>query len=145
MQLKTILNRVTNNRSFVVEKARWCEDFGGLSLEIEMRPRTNGRPTCSGSAQVRPGYDRAEEPRRFEFVSLWMIAVFFLYRMRRVNCPTCGVKVERVPWAEGKSPMTAEYKWFLARWSRRMCWKDASETFCASWDRVCDAVKQAVL
>ncbi len=129
MQLKTILNRVTNYRSFVVEKARWSEDSGELSLEIEMQPRTNGRPTCSGSGQVRPGYDRAEEPRRFEFVPLWMIAVFFLYRMRRVNCPTCGVKVERVPWAEGKSPMTAEYKWFLARWSRRMCWKDASETF----------------
>jgi transposase len=64
--------------------------------------------------------------------------------MRRVNCPACGVKVERVPWAEGKSPMTTEYKWFLARWSRRMCWKDVSEMFCVSWDRVYDAVKQAV-
>ena len=46
-------------------------------------------------------------------------------RMRRVECPTCGIKVERVPWAQGKSPMTTEYKWFLARWARRMCWKVA--------------------
>jgi len=27
--------------------------------------------------------------------------VFFLYRMRRVDCRDCDVKVERVPWAEG--------------------------------------------
>ena len=144
MQLKTILNRVTNYKSFVVEKVNWVENSEQLALEVEMRPRANGRPICSGCGKVRPGYDRAAEPRRFEFVPLWMIPVFFLYRMRRVNCPACGVKVERVPWAEGKSPMTTEYKWFLARWARRMCWKDVSETFGVSWDRVYDAAKHAV-
>ena len=28
--------------------------------------------------------------------------MYFVYAMRRVDCPTCGVTVERVPWAEGK-------------------------------------------
>ena len=145
MQLKTILNRVTNYKSFVIRKVNWVEDSEELALEVTILPRANGRPICSGCGEVRPGYDRAEEPRRFEFVPLWMIPVFFLYRMRRVNCPSCGVKVERVPWAQGKSPMTTEYKWFLARWARRMCWKDISEMFGVSWDRVYDAVKEAVL
>ncbi|KKK71047.1 hypothetical protein LCGC14_2917860 [marine sediment metagenome] len=115
MQLKTILNRVTNYKSFVVEKVSWAEDSEQLALVVTMRPRANGRPICSGCGKVRSGYDRAAEPRRFEFVPLWMIPVLLLYRMRRVDCPTCGVKVERVPWADGKSPMTTEYKWFLAR------------------------------
>ena len=144
MQLKTILNRVTNYKSFVVEKVSWAEDSEQLALVVTMRPRANGRPICSGCGKVRSGYDRAAEPRRFEFVPLWMIPVLLLYRMRRVDCPTCGVKVERVPWADGKSPMTTEYKWFLARWARRMSWKEVSETFRVSWDRVYDAVKQAV-
>lgn len=144
MQLKTILNRVTNYKSFVVEKVNFTENSEQLALEVSMRPRANGRPICSGCGKVRPGYDRAEEPRRFEFVPLWMIPVVFVYCMRRVDCPTCGVKVERVPWAKGKSPMTTEYKWFLAGWARRMCWKDVSETFRVSWDRVYDAVKHAV-
>ena len=144
MQLKTILNRVTNYKSFVVGKVKWVENGEELSLEVEMRPRANGRPICSGCGKARPGYDRAETPRRFEFVPLWMISVVFVYYMRRVKCPTCGAVVERVPWSEGKSPMTTEYKWFLARWARRMCWKDVAETFCVSWDRVYDAVKQAV-
>jgi len=144
MQLKTILNRVTNYKSFVVGKVKWAEDSEALSLEVEMRPRANGHPICSGCGGKAPGYDRSRTPRRFEFVPMWMISVVVLYCMRRVNCPTCGVKVERVPWAEGKSPLTTEYKWFLARWARRMSWKEVSEAFRVSWDSVYTAVKQAV-
>lgn len=52
--------------------------------------------------------------------------------------------MERVPWAEGKSNLTTEYSWFLAGWARRMSWKEVAGAFHASWDRVYEAVKQAV-
>ena len=136
MQLKTILNRVTNYKSFVVGKVRWVEEPTGQALEIELHPRANARPLCSECGKACPGYDRASQPRRFEFIPLWMIPVYLVYWMRRVDCPRCGVKVERVPWAEGKSPMTTEYRWFLARWAKRMCWKDVAIAFRISWDRV---------
>ena len=144
MQLKTIVNRVTNYKSFVIGKAKWSENSDQPELEIEIEPRANGRPICSGCGKKRPGYDRDKQPRRFDFIPVWAIAVIFVYRMRRVNCPDCGVKTERVPWSDGKSPMTTEYKWFLARWARRMCWKDVSEAFGVSWDWVYKAVKHAV-
>lgn len=144
MQLKTIINHVTQYKSFVVGNVRWLEVSGEVSLEVELRHRANGRPICSGCGEVAPGYDRAQEPRRFEFVPLWMIPVFFVYFMRRVDCANCGVKVERVPWSDGKSPTTTEYKWFLARWAKRMSWKEVGEAFCVSWDRVYEAVKCAV-
>lgn len=143
MQLKTILNRVTDYKSFVFGKVRWLEGESP-ALEIELEPRANGRPVCSGCGKVRPGYDQSSEPRRFEFVPLWGILVYFLYCMRRVDCPECGVKVERVPWADGKDTLTTEYRWFLAGWAKRMSWKDVSEAFHVSWDQVYDAVKQAV-
>jgi len=144
MQLKTIVNRVTNYKSFVVGKVKWSGNADQLELEIEMRPRANGHPICSGCEKKRPGYDRAEQPRRFSFIPIWAIAVVFVYHMRRVDCPDCGVKVERVPWADGKSSLTTEYQWFLARWARRMSWKEVAEAFCVSWDRVYEAVKHAV-
>ena len=103
MQMKTILNRVSHFKSYVFGKVRWQQDGSRLALEVELQPRSNGRPICSGCDKVRPGYDQAAEPRRFEFVPIWGIMVYFVYRMRRVNCPQCGVKVERVPWAEGNS------------------------------------------
>jgi hypothetical protein len=38
-------------------------------------------------------YDRLA-PRCFEFVPVWVcLRVFFLYMMRRVECPRCGVTV----------------------------------------------------
>jgi len=42
---------------------------------------------------IGPCYDTLK-PRRFEFVPLWGIPVFFEYAMRRVDCPRCGVSVE---------------------------------------------------
>jgi transposase len=146
MHIKVILNRVTQYKSFVYEEVTWLKSSNDklLGLEVKIRPRNNGRPICSGCDKVRPGYDRAAEPRRFEFVPLWGIMVYFVYHMRRVNCATCGVKVELVPWAQGKSSLTTEYKWFLARWAKRMSWKAVSETFHVSWDKVYEAAKHAV-
>ncbi len=109
-----------------------------------MRARGNGLPACSVCGERCSGYDTQPASRRFNFIPLWMIPVVLVYTMRRVNCPTCGVKVERVPWAEGKSPLTTDYQWFLAGWARRMSWKEVATCFEVSWDHVCNSVKHAV-
>jgi transposase len=90
-------------------------------------------------------YDRSKEARRFEYVPLWGIAVFFLYRMRRVECRRCDkVLIERVPWCDGKHSQTTTYRWFLARWARRLSWSEVASIFRTSWDSVCRAVEHAV-
>jgi transposase len=144
MLLKTILNRIDPHKSFVYGKDRMLEEEGKLAIEVEVEPRTNGRPICSGCGKPGPAYDHMPQPRRFEYVPLWGIAVYWIYTMRRVDCPRCGVKVERVPWAEGKSPMTTSYQWFLARWAKRLSWLEVARTFHTSWERVYRSVKQAV-
>src|SRR5438132_1702370 len=101
MQLQTILNRVQKHRSFVYGKARFVQEGTRLGIEVEVAPRKNSRPLCSGCNRRRPGYDHLE-PRRFEFVPLWNIVIFFVYAMRRADCPRCGPTVEQVPWAKGK-------------------------------------------
>jgi transposase len=57
--------------------------------------------------------------RRFEFAPIWDFIVLLLYRMRRVDCRTCGVRVEEVPWATGKHKLTKAYMLFLAHWARK--------------------------
>jgi transposase len=64
--------------------------------------------------------------------------------MRRVNCVTCGVVVEKVPWASGKQQLTTTYAWFLARWAKRMSWKEVAEAFQTTWDKVFSSVSMAV-
>ncbi len=145
MQLKTIFNRVTNYKPFVVDRVELTEDdLSQPTIEITMRARENGLPTCSGCGMRCSGYDTQPTTRRFEFVPLWLIPIVLVYRMRRVNCARCGVKVERVPWAKGKSRLTTEFKWFLASWAKRMSWKEVSECFRVSWDHVYNSVKYAV-
>jgi transposase len=142
MQLKTILNRVQKHSSFVYTGARFVEGEP-VELEIELRARRGSRAVCAGCGRRGPTYDRLS-PRRFQFVPLWGILVFFIYAMRRVACARCGVTVERVPWAEGKSPITTSYAWFLAGWAKRLSWTEVAEAFRTSWDSVCRAVTLAV-
>jgi transposase len=143
VQLKTILNHVEPYKSFVYKKARWSDPGTKRTIEILIQPRTNGRAICSGCGQPAPGYDRLPQ-RRFEFVPLWQIAVYFVYAMRRVECPACGVKVEQVPWCDGKHHLTTTYRWFLAGWGKRLSWKGVAEAFGTTWQNVFRSVKHAV-
>ena len=142
MQLKTILNRVQKHSAFVYAETRFVEGEP-VELEIDIRARRGSRAVCAGCGRRGPTYDRLS-PRRFQFVPLWGILVFFVYAMRRVDCARCGVTVERVPWAEGKSPITTSYAWFLASWARRLSWQEVAQAFRTSWDSVCRAVTLAV-
>jgi transposase len=143
MQVKTILNRVQKHRCFVYGAVRLLEELGEILIEAEIRPRVNSRPTCSGCQLPGPGYDTLA-PRRFEFVPLWGIKVFFVYAMRRVDCERCGVVVETVPWVEGKNHLTRTYAWFLAKWAKRMSWTEVAEAFRTTWDNVFGSVEMAV-
>ncbi len=143
MRIQTILNRVEKFKSFVYGEARLQEQDGGPALVVRVQPRKNGRPSCSGCGRPGPVYDRLEE-RRFEFVPVWGIVVFLVYRMRRVNCKRCGVTVEMVPWCDGKNQLTTTYRWFLATWARRLSWSETASIFRTSWDSVFRAVGHAV-
>ena len=145
MQLRTILNRVYKLPGFVYGKIRLVEREGGQAeLEVEVVPRANGRARCSGCGESAPCYDRRER-RRFQFVPVLGLPTWFIYEMRRVDCARCGkVKVERVPWAEGKQRSTKALRWFLASWAKRLSWQETAQVFRVSWERVWRSVEMAV-
>jgi len=143
MQLKTILNRVQKFKSFVYGKIVLMDEGGVLALLVEVLPRANSRAICSGCGHPGPGYDTLET-RMFEFVPLRNIAVFLVYALRRVNCKTCGVRVEAVPWADGKNTLTKTYMHFLATWAKRLSWKETAIAFRTTWEKVFRSVEWAV-
>jgi transposase len=143
MRIQTILNRVEKFKSFVYGEAFLEEQDDGPALVVQVRPRKNSKPVCSGCGRRGRPYDRLAE-RRFEFVPLWGIVMFLAYRMRRVDCKRCGVTVEMVPWCDGKNQLTTTYRWFLARWAKRLSWSEVAVIFRTSWDSVRRAVSHAV-
>jgi transposase len=142
LQLITILNRCHRFPGFVYQQARLTADQ--KSIEIAMRPRKGSKAVCSQCHEPGPGYDKLPE-RRFEFIPFWGFLVFLLYSMRRVDCRRCQtVVVEEVPWGDGKHTLTRAYMLFLARWARRLSWKETAEAFRTSWEKVFDAVEYVV-
>jgi transposase len=141
MRIITLLNQCHHHPGFVYENARVGPETN--SIEIGIRPRRGTKPVCSGCHQPGACYDHLSI-RRFEFVPLWGMLVYFVYRMRRVDCRTCGVRVEEIPWATGKHQLTKAYMLFLAHWARMLSWKETANTFRTSWDKVCRAVEYVV-
>jgi transposase len=141
MRIITLLNQCHHHPGFVYENALVGPETN--SIEIGIRPRRGTKPVCSGCHQPGACYDHLSV-RRFEFVPLWGMLVYFVYRMRRVDCKTCGVRVEEIPWATGKHQLTKAYMLFLAHWARMLSWKETANTFRTSWDKVCRAVEYVV-
>ncbi len=144
MQLKTILNRVAKQSGFVfgtIELALLTATT--MQILVQLSERKGSRAICSGCHAKRPGYDRLPL-RSFQFVPLWNIPVSFFYAPRRVDCPACGVLVELLPWATGKSPMTTSFAWFIASWAKVLSWTETARRFSVSPQVVFDAVKHAV-
>lgn len=144
MQLKTILNRCHKFKSFVYHSVRFLEDDTGCAqIEVEIVPRSNAKPVCSGCKKSGSVYDH-QGIRRFEFIPIWGFAVFFIYQMRRVNCRWCGVKIEQVPWAQGKRELTTTYMQYLAQWAEKLSWQEVANHFRTSWEKVFTAVEYVV-
>ena len=143
MQIKTLLNRVENYKSFVYKAVSLEVINGRKTLVADIKPRANAKPECSVCGKRVPGYD-TQPSRLYEYPPLWGFQVFFRYSPRRVSCLDDGIHVERVPWSEGKEQMTTTYKVFLSRWAKRLTWKETAEIFMSSWDSVYRAVQFVV-
>jgi len=121
---------------------RRVEGAPSPTLEVELHPRANGRPVCSGCGQSDPGYDGLPA-RRFEFVPLWGMKVFLVYAPRRVECTRCGVRVEEMPWAEGKTG-DPDLRLVSGELGEASFLEGGGRGFHSRWDVVFGAVEMAV-
>ena len=142
LTLKTILNLKEKHSHFVCDDVRLTRGREPR-IEVTVEPRRNSQGICSGCGDSCPGYDRLPQ-REFIHVPIWGIAVIYLYGMRRLNCPRCGVTVEVVPWSSGKSPITTSYAWYLSEWAKLLSMQEVARQFKVSWHNVFSAVAMAV-
>lgn len=140
MNLTVVLNRCHYFAGFVYGKCRFLDE----QLHIDVMARKRSKPTCSGCDRRGTVYDTSHFPRRFAFIPIWGFAVFLWYNMRRVNCRRCGVKVEKVPWADGKNTTCNAYRLFLARWAKRLSWTEVAQIFGTNFGVVYRAIQWVV-
>ena len=96
-----MLNKVERFKSFIYDTVHIAIIAGNEALIIDIRPRSNSKPRCHECGKRFATYDR--QPKRlFEHVPIWTFKVYFRYAPRRVSCPDHGIKVEAMPWANGR-------------------------------------------
>jgi len=143
LEVKTLLNRIQRFVGFIYSSIRLRGSGSSLRIEVKIEPHQGIRGKCSTCLKPCPGYDVLEE-RRWLFVPLWGVIVHFFYPPRRVECPEHGLGVEHIPWSQGKRPVTLAMMGFLARWARRLSWRETARTFQTSWESVYHSVEWCV-
>jgi transposase len=66
------------------------------------------------------------------------------YDIRRVDCPRCGVKVERVPWAETSSWFTRPFEDHVGYLAQRCDKSTISSMMRVAWDTVGTIIQRVV-
>lgn len=145
MLIQTILNKLEKFKSFIYKQVSFKKLLFTSSevLVVEIAARKNSRGECSECGKPCSAYDR-QPTRYYEYVPLWAIQVYFAYAPRRVKCREHGIHVEQVPWASGKQHMTKTYQLFLARWAKRLSWKEVAVVFQTSWESVYRSIEWVV-
>ena len=98
-----------------------------------------------GSCGERARYRDKRFERSFRHVPLWGIPVNLRYTPCRVDCESCGIRQERMPWTAGqKKRMTHALACTLAMWVRKVTIAEAARMFRCSWNTVSDALEYVV-
>lgn len=142
LTLKAILNRVQPIKGFVYESVRFSQVLPD-AIEVAVVPREGSKARCSGCDRHCSTYDHLGT-RAWAMTPLWIFAMTLLYTMRRVDCKTCGVVVEKVPWATGKYGLCDGFRLFLAHWARKLAWGEVAGSFRVSWADVYASIQWVV-
>jgi transposase len=86
-------------------------EFEEDRLVIDVAPSwTNGRCSSCGAT----GPIRDQRVRRWRHLDVGGVECELRYSIRRVECSSCGVKVEQVPWAEHDTGFTKGFEDLIA-------------------------------
>ena len=142
LTLKALLNRVQPIKGFVYESVRFST-IQPDTIEVAVVSREGSRPRCSGCDRHCPTYDHLTT-RTWIMTPLWIFAMALIYTMRRVECATCGILVEKVPWASGKHGLCHGFRLYLAHWARKLSWEEVAGSFGVSWADVYASIQWVV-
>lgn len=140
MLVKSIVRKTLGINNHVVKKV--MQDEEGLVIELDVKKRR--RLPCNVCGERGRVRDRLNE-REWKHVWLWGIPTRLRYRPARVRCRKCGsIRVEEIPWSQGKCRLSKGLIWLLASWTKLLAWDVVAKLFGVHWNTVAAAVRQSV-
>jgi len=137
MRATTVLRVLLALQQTVVTGFEFTED----GLLVDIRP-TWRIPRCSECGRKGTEYDG--RTRTWRHLDLAGIRLDLRYRIRRVACTHCGVKVEHVPWAEPVSRYTLAFESHVAYLAQRNDKTTVTQLMRIAWKTVGRIVQRFV-
>lgn len=140
MLIESIVRSTLGIKQHVVKSVQQNEE--GLEIDLELRKRR--RLPCGVCGTLGRVRDRLAT-RHWKHVPFWGIAVTLRYAPARVDCSKCEeIRVEAIPWSQGKCRLSSGLIWLLASWCKLLAWDQVAKLFGVHWNTVATAVRQAV-
>jgi transposase len=127
----------------VAHRVRKVEETDGrLIADVEeMKGRLPRCGCCGRQVKRTKGRTRRREWRDLRIRHLPLVVV---YTPRRVVCPDCGVRIERVPWADRWSRVTKSLSRAVAKLARRTDLSTVADQYGINWKTVAGIIRRAV-
>ncbi len=135
----TLLRNMLAVTSLFVLGVRWEDSY----LVVPARPRWK-RPRCGQCGEICPRYDQQRKPRRWRALGFGEIRIYLEYTLRRVTCPTCGVRTEGVPWSRHGARFTHDFEEMVAYLAQRNDQTTVTRLMGVSWRTVGRIVDRVV-
>jgi len=117
-------------------------EFEEDGLVVDVAPTHRIPRCCDCGRKVHGCHDQRE--RRWRHLDLGGIKVQLRYVIRRVRCPSCGVRVEAVPWAEAGSRFTFAAERYIAYLAQRTDRTTVTNLMRVAWRTVGDIIRRVV-
>jgi transposase len=138
MRLTTVVRKLLGVIEIYALDVRW----EGCSLVIRVKPRWRAA-RCGECGKPGPSYD-VRPPRLWRHLALGRFPFLLEYAPRRVDCPTCGVVTESVPWARLRSWFTKEFEEMTAYLTQRMDRTAVTRLMGTTWRTVTEIARRVV-
>ena len=143
MRLETFIRKSLGMKAHTVLKTEELPE-GGLAAHVDRLP---GRRLACGECgcPVAKVAETRRPARRWRDLALRDQPLWLVYAPHRVWCPQCGLRVERVPWAEKWQRVTHRLARAVATLARKLDWASVAAHFHLNWKTVASVVEAAVL
>jgi transposase len=143
MRMERFIRKSLGLKAHTVVKVEELPE-GGLVAYVDRLPHRALPCGVCGQATRQVAATRRPE-RRWRDLACRDTPLWLAYAPHRVHCPTCGLRVERIPWAEPWQRVTHALGRAVAILARALPWATVAEHYRLNWKTVATVVEGAVL
>jgi transposase len=134
-EVTALLGEWEGYRVGFVQRHEADEEGAASQVWIELIRRSDGPMICSGCGQACERYHDWDE-RWIRDLPIVDAETHLLVQRFRVACPTCGPKLEHLPWLAKYARVTGRLARSVARLCKVLAIKHVAEFYGLSWDAV---------